>query len=144
MPPLRYAAEAVGLLGLAWGLVRWVARWARDVGEGRSASVDLLGLHEGVDSPTRLAEPPRAPIRFAAPHPVPAPRRAVGLDVFCPSCGGALARESLQTTGRTTCDGCAREVTAYIRRGRLTVIVQETAEEAERRARVDRDVVRPA
>jgi hypothetical protein len=51
-------------------------------------------------------------------------------------------REALQASGRAACDGCSREVTAYIRRGRLTVIVQETAEETERRTRVDADLSR--
>ena len=46
-------------------------------------------------------------------------------------------REALQRFGATACQRCKRPVSAHIQRGRLTVIVEETLEEAEHRKRLD-------
>jgi hypothetical protein len=81
--------------------------------------------------------------RRAAPTPtrlhlITPSRPPLGGSVHCPSCGGPLDREALQRFGATTCQRCKRPISAHIQRGRLTVIVEETPEEADHRRRVER------
>ena len=81
--------------------------------------------------------------RRAAPTPtrlhlITPSRPPLGVAVHCPSCGGPLDREALQRFGATTCQRCKRPISAHIQRGRLTVIVEETPEEADHRRRVER------
>lgn len=75
----------------------------------------------------------------AAPrlHLITPSRPALGISVHCPGCGIAVDREALQRYGTTTCPRCKRPISAHIQRGRLTVIVEETPEEAEHRRRLD-------
>ena len=80
--------------------------------------------------------------RRAAPTPtrlhlITPSRPPLGVAVHCPSCGGPLDREALQRFGVTACQRCKRPVSAHIQRGRLTVIVEETPEEADHRRRVE-------
>jgi hypothetical protein len=80
--------------------------------------------------------------RRAAPTPtrlhlITPSRPPLGVAVHCPSCGGPLDREALQRFGATACQRCKRPISAHIQRGRLTVIVEETPEEADHRRRVD-------
>jgi hypothetical protein len=70
-------------------------------------------------------------------HLITPSRPTLGISVHCPGCGGPLDRDALQRRGVTTCSRCKRPVSAHIQRGRLTVIVEETAEEAEHRRRLD-------
>jgi endogenous inhibitor of DNA gyrase (YacG/DUF329 family) len=70
-------------------------------------------------------------------HLITPSRPALGITVHCPGCGIAVDREALQRYGTTTCPRCKRPVSAHIQRGRLTVIVEETAEEAEHRKRME-------
>jgi hypothetical protein len=83
-----------------------------------------------------------AAARRAAPTPtrlhlITPSRPPLGVAVHCPSCGGPLDREALQRFGATACQRCKRPVSAHIQRGRLTVIVEETPEEADHRRRVE-------
>jgi hypothetical protein len=77
-----------------------------------------------VPTPTRL-------------HLITPSRPPLGMAVHCPGCGVPLDRDSLQRTGATSCPRCKRPVSAHIQRGRLTVIVEETTEEADYRRRLD-------
>jgi hypothetical protein len=77
-----------------------------------------------VPTPTRL-------------HLITPSRPPLGVAVHCPSCGGLLDREALQRFGATACQRCKRPISAHIQRGRLTVIVEETPEEADHRRRVE-------
>jgi hypothetical protein len=70
-------------------------------------------------------------------HLITPSRPALGITVHCPGCGIAVDREGLQRFGATTCPRCKRPVSAHIQRGRLTVIVEETPEEAEHRKRME-------
>ena len=83
-----------------------------------------------------------AAARRAAPTPtrlhlITPSRPPLGVAVHCPSCGGPLDREALQRFGVTACQRCKRPISAHIQRGRLTVIVEETPEEADHRRRVE-------
>jgi len=80
--------------------------------------------------------------RRAAPTPtrlhlITPSRPPLGVAVHCPSCGGSLDRDALQRFGATVCQRCKRPISAHIQRGRLTVIVEETPEEADHRRRVE-------
>ena len=77
-----------------------------------------------VPTPTRL-------------HLITPSRPPLGMAVHCPGCGVPLDRDSLQRTGATSCPRCKRPVSAHIQRGRLTVIVEETVDEADYRRRMD-------
>ena len=70
-------------------------------------------------------------------HLITPSRPALGMSVHCPGCGIAVDREALQRFGTTTCPRCKRPISAHIQRGRLTVIVEETAEETEHRKRLE-------
>jgi hypothetical protein len=70
-------------------------------------------------------------------HLITPSRPALGISVHCPGCGIAVDREALQRYGATTCPRCKRPISAHIQRGRLTVIVEETPEEAEHRKRME-------
>jgi len=70
-------------------------------------------------------------------HLITPSRPSLGVLVHCPGCGAPLDREALQRFGATTCPRCKRPVSAHLQRGRLTVIVEETLEEAEYRRRLD-------
>jgi len=70
-------------------------------------------------------------------HLITPSRPPLGVAVHCPGCGALLDREALQRFGATTCSRCKRPVSAHIQRGRLTVIIEETADEAEHRRRLD-------
>ncbi len=80
--------------------------------------------------------PASASAAASATAPRALPRRAVGLDVYCPACGGALPRQELKRTGHVDCPGCTRTITAQITLGQMTVTVEETAAESERRNRL--------
>jgi hypothetical protein len=195
---LKYGAEAVAMLGIAYSLIKWVGRTVRstlspDAGL-EEAKVEALAantpdvaadslVRQGLVSPGDLAGmTPRERgflIATAGQHmetvsrgrgrrPTPASgsssvggtsgggrrpatphrlhlitpsRPPLGMAVHCPGCGTLLDREALQTFGADTCSRCKRPVTAHIQRGRLTVIVEETPEEAEHRRRIDGDSV---
>jgi len=70
-------------------------------------------------------------------HLITPSRPPLGISVHCPGCGGPLDRDALQRRGTTICGRCKRPVSAHIQRGRVTVIVEETVEEAEHRRRID-------
>jgi hypothetical protein len=84
----------------------------------------------GVGAARRAGTPPRL-------HLITPSRPPLGVSVHCPGCGAALDRDALQRIGSATCPRCKRPVSAHIQRGRLTVIVDETPEEAEHRRRLD-------
>ena len=189
----KYGAEALALLGIAYGLIKWVGRTLRSVVSDPSversrmealgasmpaASADLL-VRQGVVTAKQLegmsareraflitnagdrlgtttgAAPTRAGTSSAAsarPTPAqngaatpPAPRLhlvtpsrpPLGVAVHCPGCGSPLDREALQRFGATNCGRCKRPVSAHLQRGRLTVIIEETPEEAEHRRRLE-------
>ena len=193
----KYGAEAIALIGIAWGLIKWVGRTLRSlisdstleasrvdalaasmpaaagdslVRQGIVSAEDLSGMSPRerqfliatavpqVDGAaargrSRRATPissapvgggPAAPGggRSAMPTPprlhlITPSRPPLGLAVHCPGCGAALDRDALQKFGATTCTRCKRPVSAHIQRGRLTVIVEETLDEAEHRRRLD-------
>jgi hypothetical protein len=192
----KYGAEAFALMGIAYGLIKWVGRTLRSlisdsalessrvdalaasvpaaaadslVRQGLVSAKDLAGMSPRerqflvttalpqVDDAASRGRPRRAtPISASsvgsgpaaplqrAPSPTPPrlhlitpSRPPLGLAVHCPGCGLPLDREALQKFGATTCTRCKRPVTAHIQRGRLTVIVEETLDEAEHRRRLD-------
>lgn len=187
----KYGAEAFAMVGIAYGLIRWVGRNVRSlVSDSRveeanmealaasmpSAAADAL-VRQGLVSAADLARmTPRERVLLAAagrrldvsadrkraPQATPKSSEAVGsaaatrvpaatprlhlitpsrpplgITVHCPGCGIAVDREALQRMGSTTCPRCKRPISAHIQRGRLTVIVEETAEEAEHRKRLE-------
>ena len=79
----------------------------------------------------------RSPAATPRLHLITPSRPPLGMSVHCPGCGIALDREGLQRHGTTTCPRCKRPIAAHIQRGRLTVIVEETPEEADHRRRMD-------
>jgi hypothetical protein len=87
-----------------------------------------------VVTPAAAGRQPSASPRL---HLITPSRPALGITVHCPGCGIAVDREALQRYGATTCPRCKRPISAHIQRGRLTVIVEETPEEAEHRKRLD-------
>lgn len=194
----KYGAEAIALVGIAYGLIKWVGRNLRSLYSDRGleasrlaelsaavpeATVDAL-VRQGLISRQDLeAMTPRersllistagqrlgakqatgatrrmtpistgavgTPMRTSAGGPgergatpprlhlITPTRPPLGMAVHCPGCGVPLDREALQRFGRTSCPRCKRPVSAHIQRGRLTVIVEETADEAEHRRRVE-------
>ena len=86
-----------------------------------------------------VTPPPSARQTPASPrlHLITPSRPALGITVHCPGCGIAVDREALQRYGTTTCPRCKRPVSAHIQRGRLTVIVEETPDEADHRKRME-------
>lgn len=194
----KYGAEAIALIGIAYGLIKWVGRNLRSLvsdtqleasrleGFATSvpeAAVDTLvrqGLvsrqdldamtprersllisaaghqlgaknappitHRATPTSMRSVGGPNGvaggPVAQRAPTPprlhlITPSRPPLGMAVHCPGCGVPLDREALQRFGATTCPRCKRPVSAHIQRGRLTVIVEETVEEAEHRKRVE-------
>ena len=192
---LKYGAEAMALMGIAYGLIKWVGRTLRSLvsdGPREAAQLEALGAHipaaaadslvrQGIVSASALERmTPRereflvgtagrhlrgagngaaarrptpsaseaaiaaargVPQRIAATptrlHLITPSRPPLGMTVHCPGCGAPLDRDALQRTGATGCPRCKRPVSAHIQRGRLTVIIEETADEAEHRRRLD-------
>ncbi len=199
----KYGAEALALLGIAYGLIKWVGRTLRSQvsdtpleghrvqalgATANPAAADLL-VRQGIVSARQLdgmtprerefliataspqlgasrrttsaatpaatgarnvsATPARGGRAVQASPPSPAPpapprlhlitpsRPPLGVMVHCPACGAPLDREALQRLGATKCERCRRPVSAHIQRGRLTVIIEETPEEADHRRRLD-------
>jgi len=183
----KYGAEALALVGIAYGLIKWVGRSLRSVvsdtsqeqhrlealgASNTAVAADML-VRQGIVSREQLADmtprergfliatadrqlkgaarlagdPPPARRTPAQPHPaLPASPRLhlitpsrlpLGVAVHCPGCGTPLDREALQRHGSTTCSRCKRPVSAHIQRGRVTVIVEETTDEAEYRRRME-------
>jgi hypothetical protein len=198
----KYGAEALALLGIAFGLIKWVGRTLRSLISDRpfeaarleglashspAAAADAL-IRQGIVSAEQIermtprereflvatagpqlkaantgtagrrltpvrtdavvagTKPPRerslTPTndRSVTPprlHLITPTRPPLGMTVHCPGCGAPLDRDGLQRTGTTTCPRCKRPVSAHIQRGRLTVIIDETPEEAEHRKRVE-------
>ena len=188
----KYGAEAFALLGIAFGLIKWLGRNLKSLvsdsklEEARMEAIasstpgvaaDVL-VRQGIVSADDLAkmtprerefvvaaagrriDPPsgRGRTRQATPrssdvvtaatsarstpasprlHLITPSRPALGISVHCPGCGIAVDREALQRFGATTCPRCKRPMSAHIQRGRLTVIVEETPEEAEHRKRME-------
>ena len=192
----KYGAEALALLGIAYGLIKWVGRSLRSLASDTPreqnriealaasapvAAADML-VRQGLVSAEQLEKmtprerafllaaasrqlgttsraaagasaPPRPPggvmtpaqTRAVAPPSSPSPRLhlitpsrpPLGVSVHCPGCGAPLDREALQRFGTTTCSRCKRSVSAHLQKGRLTVIIEETVEEAEYRRRIE-------
>ena len=191
----KYGAEAMALMGIAYGLIKWVGRTLRSLisdAPSEASRLDVVGaempraaadalVRQGVVSAAELqrmsprereflmvtAGPQlRAATNRIATGTRPTPtgadavtggrsardgaavtpprlhlitpsRPPLGIAVHCPGCGVPLDRDELQRTGTTSCSRCKRPVSAHIQRGRLTVIVEETPEEAEHRRRLD-------
>lgn len=187
----KYLAEAIALLGIAYGLIKWVGRSLRSLISGTSyeqnrlealgasnpaAAADMLVRHGLVSAEQLSRMTPREreflvatagrQLRGAAPPPGETPASArptparpqgavaaspasprlhlitpsrppLGVAVHCPGCGTPLDREALQRHGSTTCSRCKRAVSAHIQRGRVTVIIEETSEEAAYRHRLE-------
>jgi hypothetical protein len=192
----KYGAEALAMLGFAYGLIKWVGRNLRSlisdaplensrleaisapipavaadelVRQGIVSPEDLSGMTQrerefllatalpqvsataergGTRRPTPMSAasiPGRAggsSGRTSAPTPtrlhlITPSRPPLGVSVHCPGCGAPLDRDVLQKFGATACQRCKRPVSAHIQRGRLTVIIEETPEEAEHRRRLD-------
>ena len=83
-------------------------------------------------TPSRRAAPTPTRLHLVTPS-----RPPLGVAVHCPGCGVPLDRDALQQFGATTCQRCKRPISAHIQRGRLTVIAEETPEEAEYRRRLE-------
>ena len=188
----KYGAEAFAMLGIAYGLIKWVGRNMRSlisdsslesarveaivsstpaaaadslVRQGLVSAEDLAGMTPrerdfliatavpqvdavGGRGRARQPTPPSGIARPASTSGKPTPatprlhlitpsRPPLGMAVHCPGCGIAVDRDALQRFGETCCPRCKRRVTAHIQRGRLTVIVDETPDETERRRRLD-------
>ena len=187
----KYGAEALAMVGIAYGLIKWVGRNVRSLGSDSrveeahaealaasmpAAAADAL-VRQGIVSAEDLArmtprermflaaagrrldaaadrnrapratprsseavgspESARSPAATPRLHLITPSRPPLGMSVHCPGCGNALDREGLQRYGTTSCPRCKRPISAHIQRGRLTVIVEETPEEAEHRKRLD-------
>lgn len=193
----KYGAEALALLGIAYGLIKWVGRSLRSLASDTPreqnrlealaasapvAAADML-VRQGLVSADQLekmtprerafllaaasrqlgttsraagaapASPrpaggmmtPAQPRAVSSPSSPPSPRLhlitpsrpPLGVAVHCPGCGAPLDREALQRFGTTTCGRCKRPVSAHLQKGRLTVIIEETVEEAEYRRRIE-------
>ena len=189
----KYGAEAIALVGIAYGMIKWVGRLLRSQISDRShetARLATLAAHmpasatdalvrQGVITAKELermtprereflvatagdhlgantrgtarrltpitgeavrstSRPGRAdPTQPTRLHLITPSRPPLGLAVHCPGCGTSLDRDALQRIGTTACQRCRRPVSAHIQRGRLTVIVDESAEEAAHRQRVE-------
>jgi len=108
---------------------------AADAGRSaRATSAQGAGgvISGGAGPTTRRAAPTPTRLHLITPS-----RPPLGVAVHCPSCGGPLDRDALQRFGATVCQRCKRPISAHIQRGRLTVIVEETPEEADHRRRVE-------
>ena len=191
----KYAAEALALIGIAYGLIRWIgrtlhsqisdrshetARLSTLAGEMPSLGADAL-VRQGLVSADQLqkmtprereflvatagqqlkgssvrtggarltpsasetivvtttridrsgeARPPRL-------HLITPTRPPLGMAVHCPGCGSLLDRDALQRVGTTSCQRCKRPVSAHIQRGRLTVIIEESADETAHRRQIE-------
>jgi hypothetical protein len=192
---LKYGAEALALVGIAYGLIKWVGRTLRSlvsdtslessrlealaastpdagadalVRQGIVSAEDLSGMSprereflvatagphlESSTGRSARRQTPRSMGVISGPGALPSARVGgsprlhlitpsrppLGVAVHCPGCGVLLDREALQRFGATTCSRCKRPVSAHIQRGRLTVTIEETAEEAEHRRRLDGD-----
>lgn len=193
MISFKYGAEVLALLGIAYGLIKWVGRSLRSVvtdtaheenrleamnAGSREIVADSL-VRQGLVTPEQLAgmtpreqefmvaatsqrlktarertgprptptssgtvSEPRTTSATAKPTPtrlhlITPSRPPLGVAVHCPGCGVPLDRDALQRVGKTSCPRCRRPVSAHIQRGRLTVIVDETPEEADHRKRVE-------
>ncbi len=188
----KYGAEALAMVGIAYGLIKWVGRNLRSLisdssvesarveaiaASAPAAAADAL-VRQGIVSAddlahmtprerdflvasavrhvdpaagwnrARQATPKSAQVIDAATsgrgsgatprlHLITPSRPALGMSVHCPGCGIAVDRDALQRFGTTTCPRCKRPISAHIQRGRLTVIVEETPEEAEHRRRLE-------
>ena len=191
----KYGAEAMTLMGIAYGLIKWVGRTLRSLisdapsdasrfdsvrAQMPAAAADAL-VRQGVVSAAELqrmsprereflmvtagpqlraatnriatgtrptptgadavtgarSTQDRAAVTPPRLHLITPSRPPLGIAVHCPGCGAPLDRDELQRTGTTSCARCRRPVSAHIQRGRLTVIVEETPEEAEHRRRLD-------
>lgn len=191
----KYGGEAMALIGIAYGLIKWVGRNLRSlisdapleaarlegiaahtpvaaadalVRQGIVSADDLSGMKPRerdfliatagprVDGAATGARPPRLTPGASAPiigafgpggrprsassprlHLITPSRPPLGVTVHCPGCGAPLDREALQKFGETTCPRCKRAVSAHIQRGRLTVIIDETPDEADHRRRLE-------
>jgi len=185
----------MALIGIAYGLIKWVGRTLRSLisdGPREAARLEGIGadhsvgaahalVREGIVSAaelermtprereflvasagpqlktanTRAAAQRRTPATIDAVtsgarversrepnvpprlHLITPARPPLGMVVHCPGCGVPLDREALQRVGTTTCPRCKRPVSAHIQRGRLTVIIEETPDEATHRRRLD-------
>ena len=189
----KYGAEAIALIGIAYGLIKWVGRSLRSQVSDRShetarlatlaaqmpaSTIDAL-VRQGLVSAEelermtprereflvatagqRLGADARGTSRRLTPitgdavrsttrptridttqptrlHLITPSRPPLGLAVHCPGCGTPLDRDALQRVGTASCQRCKRPVSAHIQRGRLTVIVEESVEEAAHRQRID-------
>ena len=195
----EYGAEALALIGIAYGLIKWVGRSLRSQISDRSyetARLSALGgemptlgaealVRQGLVSADELARmSPRereflvattgqqlkgaSAVRTASSrrltpsstdavvvttttridrsgestrlprlHLITPTRPPLGMAVHCPGCGSPLDRDALQRVGTTSCQRCKRPVSAHIQRGRLTVIIEESSDEAAFRRRLD-------
>jgi hypothetical protein len=188
----KYGAEAFAMVGIAYGLIKWVGRNVRSLvsdsrveeahvealaasmpaaaadalvrqgivsaedlarmtprergflaaaaGRRVDASADRNRAHQatpGSSEAVGSAATARNPATTPRLHLITPSRPPLGMSVHCPGCGIAVDREALQRYGTTTCPRCKRPLSAHIQRGRLTVIVEETPEEAEHRKRLD-------
>ena len=192
----KYGAEALALIGIAYGLIKWIGRTLRSqisdrshetarlsalASEMPSGGADAL-VRQGLVSPAQLesmtprereflvatagrhlkgtsvrtgstrltpsttetvvvtttridrSSDPGRPPRL---HLITPTRPPLGMAVHCPGCGSLLDRDALQRVGTTSCQRCKRPVSAHIQRGRLTVIVEESADEAAHRRQVE-------
>ncbi|HET6681858.1 MAG TPA: hypothetical protein VFG84_11695 [Gemmatimonadaceae bacterium] len=164
MQGLWPALQLLAIFGLAFAIIKWVGGLVRDVTTGASASAAPLAPTEGLlddvlasmsatnalqkrgiatDAQLLAMSPKERAMllgvvasRLPEAAPVATPLRAVGLDVFCPACGSALQRQELKRMGHVDCPGCTRRIRARITLGQMTVTVDETAAEAERRNRL--------
>lgn len=192
----KYGAEALALLGIAYGMIKWVGRTFRALISDRSfeaSKIESIASHSPaaaadslvrrglvsaaeiermsprerdfliakagpqlkaaanrndstgrrltpsastvIDSATRVSRersltPPRL-------HLITPSRPPLGMSVHCPGCGAPVDRDVIQRTGAAPCPRCKRSVSAHIQRGRITVIVEETPEEADHRRRLE-------
>jgi hypothetical protein len=192
----KYGAEAMALLGVAYGLIKWVGRTLRSLisdGPLEASRLEALGanspgasrdalMRQGMvsaaelermtprerdffaasvgpqlkaarnrvatgtrptppttDAVTAAMRPSRERAALTPPrlHLITPSRPPLGMTVHCPGCGAPLDRDALQRTGTTGCSRCKRPVSAHLQRGRLTVIIEETPEEAEHRRRLE-------
>jgi hypothetical protein len=193
----KYGAEALALIGIAFGLIKWVGRSLRSQISDRShetARLSALGgempslgaealVKQGLVSPDQFARmSPRereflvatagqhlkgsSSVRTGARrltpvasetivvtttridrggtetrpprlHLITPTRPPLGMAVHCPGCGAPLDRDALQRVGTADCQRCKRPVTAHIQRGRLTVIIEESSDEAAHRRQVE-------
>lgn len=197
MLSFKYGAEALALIGIAYGLIRWVGRSLRSQISDRShetARLSALGgempslgaealVKQGLVSAEQFARMTprereflvatagqhlkgtqvRTGTRRLTPastetvlvttttridrsgestrpprlHLITPTRPPLGMAVHCPGCGSPLDRDALQRVGTTACQRCKRPVSAHIQRGRLTVIIEESTDEAAYRRQLE-------